>query len=305
MSVNVYSAYGLTIHANMACPEFPLHPHPPREADVTIRLLAEVPPSLCQQEGACEMLPGQFRLEIPEVARYSVEEGKRIVIEPFRGAAPDRVRLFMMGFTIGALLYQRGLFPLHGSAVETDFGAMLFVGRSGSGKSTLAAEFHRRGYRPLSDEISAIQQTPQGLRVVPAWSHFRLCADAYDRLGSPFATRFDVDKFVVPMGDRYCPDPVPLKAIHILSSQDAPAPRFEVLRGLDRVRSLLENLYRPQFLKAQCTQRDVMQMAGTIAKQVIVAVVTRRRDETTTADLVRFLESAWAQFPESDFPEKN
>ena len=307
MSVYVYSAFGLSIHTNMVCPEFPLHPHPAREPDVTIRLLADAAPSLCQQqEGACEMLPGQFQLEIPGLARYFVEEGKRIVIEPFPGAPPDRVRLFMMGFTMGALLYQRGLFPLHGSAVETEFGAMIFVGRSGSGKSTLAAEFHRRGYRPLSDEISAIQQTPQGLRVVPALSHFRLCADAYGRLGSPSAARFEVDKFVLPMGERFCPDPAPLKAIHVLSDHDADVPRFEVLHGFDRLRTLLENLYRPQYLKGQCTPTDAMQMTAMIAKEVVMAVVSRRRNGTTTADLVRFLESAWEEnFKSASCREEN
>jgi hypothetical protein len=196
---------------------------------------------------------------------------------------------------MGALLYQRGLYPLHGSAVETEWGAMIFVGVQGAGKSTLAAEFHRRGYRLLSDDVCAVERTAQGLRILPALAQIRLCADAYERLGTPAGSRFDVDKFVVPMGDGYCPDPVPLRAIHILAEHDAALPRFEALRGLSKVQSLLENLYRPFYLKGQRTQSEVARMAGTIARQTSVIQVHRRRDGSAGGDLVRFLELAWAE----------
>jgi hypothetical protein len=243
------------------------------------------------------VLPGKFRLDIPDLARYSVEEGKRIVIEPLAGSTQDKIRLFLLGSTMGALLYQRGLFPLHGSAVETPWGVMIFVGAQGSGKSTLAAEFHRMGYRLLSDDVCAIEQTPDGFMVLPALAQLRLCADAFGRFGSPKGARFDVDKFVVPLGDRYCPEPRPLRAIHVLSNHDAETPRFKVLRGLDRVRFLLENLYRPHYLKGQRTQSDLMRMAGIIAQHATLATVSRQRDQSATGDLVKFLESAWAEFP--------
>lgn len=307
MSRHVYWAYGLSIETNMACPELPLHPLPAPEPDVSVRLLADTRNSLRPSpDYGFEVLPGRFRLDVPDVARYSVEGGKRIVIEPFPDSDPERVRLFLMGSAMGALLYQRGLFPLHGSAIETPMGAIIFTGGQGSGKSTLAAEFHRHGYRLLSDDICAVERTPKGLRVLPALAQLRLCADAYTRLGEPSTARFVVDKFVVPMGESYCPDPAPLRAIHILSDQDASVPRLDVLHGFDRLRYLMENLYRPQFLKGQRTQGDVMHTAGTIAKEVLVAVLSRRRDETATANVVEFLHSAWAEcFGTTSSGEKN
>ena len=123
---------------------------------------------------------------------------------------------------------------------------MIFVGAQGAGKSTLAAQFHRKGYRLLSDDVCAVAATPEGLQVLPALAQFRLCTDAYERFGTPQGARFDVDKFVVPMGEGYCPHPAPLRAIHILADHDSNTPEFEVLRGFDRVQRLLENLYRPQ-----------------------------------------------------------
>jgi len=296
MFLNTYWAYGLNIHTDLVCSELPRHPHPINDPDVTIILLPHESGTLRPLPDCCyEVQPRCFRLDVPGVARYRVEEGKRIIIEPLANASPEKVRLFLLGSTMSALLYQRGLLPLHGSAVETPWGGMIFVGAQGSGKSTLAAEFHRCGYRVLSDDVSAVESTPQDLRILPASAQFRLCANAYERFGASPEVCFDVDKFAVPMGERYCPDPAPLRAIHILSDQSAELPRFDVVRGLDRVRRLFENLYRPHFLKGQRTQNDLVRMAGVIAQRATLAAVSRRRDRTDTGDLVRFLELNWAE----------
>jgi hypothetical protein len=261
-----------------------------------IRLLPPVESvSESLENGYFEVRPGIFRIAVAGVAQYLVEEGNRISVEPIAGASPDEVRLFLLGSTMGALLYQRGLFPLHGSAVETPWGAMIFVGEQGVGKSTLAAQFHRKGYSLLSDDVCAVAMKPEGLQVLPALAHFRLCADAYERLGAPESARFNVDKFVVPMGEGYSSAPAPLTAVHILAEHDSEVPSFEVLRGFDRVQRLLENLYRPQYLKGQSTQNDLMRMAGLIAQKSTMAVVARRRDPDAIEGLVDFLESAWAE----------
>lgn len=296
MPLNTYWAYGLCIQADMLCPELPVHPQAGAEPDVVVRLLAPVASiSESLEHGYFEVGPRVFRLAIPGVGQYRVEDGSRIFVEPLADAAIDKVRLFLLGSSMGALLYQRGLFPLHGSAVETEWGAMIFVGAQGAGKSTLAAQFHRRGYRLLSDDVCAVTETPGGLQILPALSQFRLCADAFDRLGIAVEARFDVDKYVVPMGEGYCPDPVALRAIHLLSDHDEAEPKIEVLRGFDRVQRLLENLYRPHYMKGQETQAGLMRLGGTIARQVPMLSVARRRDVAGFDRLVSSLELDWAE----------
>jgi hypothetical protein len=313
MSLNAYWAYGLRIHADLACPELPFLPLESGNPDVTIRLLPSAEDALESLEnGYYEVQPGIFRLAVRGVAQYRVEEGSRIFIEPLPDVPLEKIRLFLLGSAMGALLYQRGLFPLHGSAVETPWGAMIFVGAQGAGKSTLAAQFHRKGYRLLSDDVCAVAPTPEGLQVLPALAQLRLCTDAFERLGATPGARFEVDKFVVPMGEGYCPHPVPLRAIHVLRIHDSEtsssevAPAFDVLLGFDRVQCLLENLYRPHYLKGQRTQGDLMRLAGLIAQNATLAAVTRRRDPEEVDALVGFLESAWAErFGVISHEEKN
>lgn len=296
MSPAQYFAYGLHIESDIDCPELP----PDRQArgnpDVAIHLkppLNDISKSL--EDGYYEVRPDVFRLAIAGVGQYVVEHGSRISIEPLAGASTDEIRLFLLGSAMGALLYQRGMFPLHGSAIETRWGAMILVGGQGIGKSTLAAEFHRRKYRLLSDDVCALAASEDGLQVLPALAHFRLCADAYERLGTPDGARFNVDKFVVPMNEGYCPDPTALRAIHVLVEHESELPEFEVLRGFDRIQRLLENLYRPQYLKGQNTQGDLMRMAAQIAEKTTIAQVSRRRDPAMIERLVDFLELEWAK----------
>jgi hypothetical protein len=144
------------------------------------------------------------------------------------------------------------------------------------------------------------------LQVLPALAQLRLCADAYERLDSLEDARFHVDKFVIPMNEGYCPDPAPLRAIHILADREDGDPQFEVLRGFDRIERLLENLYRPQFLEGQKTQSDLMRLAGQIAQKASMVTVSRKRDPEMVDGLIDFLESAWAKhFGPNPVEEKN
>jgi hypothetical protein len=296
VSITAYRAYGLSIHTELACPELSPLVSDVGKPDLTIRLLepAEAPEETLAN-GFYEVLPGLFRLDVPGVARFRVEDGSRIFIEPRPNVPLEKVRLFLLGSVMGALLYQRGFFPLHGSAVETPWGAMIFVGIQGAGKSTLAAQFLRKGYRLLSDDVCAVAPAPGGFEIPPALAQFRLCADAFERFGPSTGARFDVDKFVVPMGQGYCPHPVPLAAIHILADHEEESPKFQIVRGFDRVQRLLENLYRPHYLKGQETERGLMRLAGQIAEKTALVLVTRRRNPDELMDLVEFLESAWSE----------
>lgn len=294
MSFRDYNAYGLHIRSEITCPELSPNEQPGESPEVSIRLLSPSPAVAESLENRYyEVEARTFRMNVTGVARYVVEDGGLISVEPEAGASQEEIRLYLLGSAMGALLYQRGLFPLHGSAVETQWGAMLFVGSQGIGKSTLAAQFHRKGYRVLSDDVCAVAPKAGGFEVLPALAHFRLCADAYERLGDMHGASFNVDKFVVPLGDGYCSNPAPLRAIHLLADKETGDPDFELLRGFSRVQCLLENLYRPQYLQGQSTQSELMRMAGLIAQKCAVIKVTRRRDPAQIEPLIDFLESSW------------
>lgn len=268
--------------------------------DVAISVLEDLPdlPDAIHRGAWWQVSSSAFRMKVEGVAVYQVEEGRRVFVQPDRSADPADVQIFLLGSAMGALLYQRGIFPLHGSAVETPRGAMVFVGPSGSGKSTLAAHFHRAGFQLIADDVCAITRDASGkLQVLPAFPHLRLKSDAVDRLYSDGSSappsRFDVDKFVFALGDGHASAPVPLGVVHVLEDVEAGDPALTPIRGFESIQSLADNLYRPTFLQGMQTRGEVLRLAGQIAQSAEVVRLSRRRDAAQLDRLVGWLEHGW------------
>ena len=77
------------------------------------------------------------------------------------------MRLFLLGTSFGALLMQRGILPLHGSAMVVNGRGVVFTGMSGAGKSSLLAAFRKKGYPFLTDDVVAVTVDTAGT----AWIH--------------------------------------------------------------------------------------------------------------------------------------
>ena len=158
-----YTAYGLQIESQLALPE--LLPSTVRTTDVAIRYGA-VPSSLDNPTGqgiVYQAKPGQLLLTLDGIANYLVSDGTEITIARAPGSRDDDVRLFLLGSAFGALLHQRSVLPLHGSAVATPHGAAVFVGHSGYGKSTLAAALGlSRGVRADDARVPRLAVGPGG-----------------------------------------------------------------------------------------------------------------------------------------------
>jgi aryl sulfotransferase len=137
-----YTAYGLIWRMPLACPE--LRPAPiGAVADVNVTY-GELPPPQVEAISAGplrQVTTGEARFGLPGVARLLVRGGHEIIIERMAEADDEMVRLLLLGTGAALILHQRGLLPLHASAIVTQAGAVLFMGHSGVGKSTLLNEF--------------------------------------------------------------------------------------------------------------------------------------------------------------------
>ncbi len=295
----LHRAYGLVIESELHLPCLTAAESHCLPADITISLAESIPdlpdPILCERWWQAS--PSATRIEIEGVAVYLVEEGRRIRVKPAEGADPAEVRLFLLGSVLGALLYQRGIFPLHGSAVETPWGAMVFAGPSGIGKSTLAAHFHRAGYRLLADDVCAITLDSGGIpQVLPAFPQLRLKTDAIERLygkNIPAASSNNADKVVVPLGEGHAPMPIPLRTIHVVTDSGKGSPSITFLRGFDSIRWLADNLSRPHLLQGPRHRGRLLRLVAEIAQMVEVVQLSRPRDATGLDGLVQWLEHGW------------
>jgi len=115
----VYHAFGLKIASAVPFLDMPQTEGSP---DVTI-VYGKTPESLSDAKikgVRYQAGPGEFLLRVDNVARYYVSNGDHILIERDPDAADEEILLFLMGSAMGALLHQRNILPLHGSAIEDD-----------------------------------------------------------------------------------------------------------------------------------------------------------------------------------------
>lgn len=168
-----YLAYGLGVHSALPLPEFVC-----AEAgcDVTIQLDTQAPffPSPLPPERYLTVTQEEAILSLAQVGTFRVCHGKEIWVTPAAEADEALLRLYITGTLMALLLYQRGLLPLHASAVEIQGEAVAFLGESGWGKSSLAAALHQRGHRILTDDVTAVDIKTIPPQVYPAFPQLKL-----------------------------------------------------------------------------------------------------------------------------------
>ncbi len=291
-----YNAFGLRIASQLECPE--LSYGNGAAPDVTVRFGA-VPDYLDSpnaQGAAYQVSANQFLLNVEHIARYLVCNGNEIVIDRAPEASDVDVRVFLLGSVIGALLHQRGVLPLHASAIETPQGAVAFAGPVGHGKSTLAAAFHRRGYRVLADDISAISLDQAGTPVVtPAYAQLNLWADALDKLqiekNNLRRTRILTEKYGQPVAEGFSTQPVPLCAVYELQPTNAAQPSLEQVSGREKLLLLRNNTFRRSVLAGMNKAGWCEQIAFPVAQRIRTSRISRPHEPYLLDELANLVES--------------
>ncbi len=243
--------------------------------------------------------PGEFLLRVDNVGKYYVTNGNDILIEREIGAADEEVLLFLMGSAMGALLHQRNILPLHGSAIEVDGRGIIFTGHSSIGKSTLAGAFRKKGYNLLSDDVCAVTAKNSGdSHIIPGFPRLKLWADALKKLEEDREglnrVRLDQDfeKYFVPF-DNAGNGHVPVRSVFVLETTNTD--QFEVVqlqRG-DKIDPIINNTYRPRFLEGLGGKKEHFKQCAAVAAKAAVIRITRPSKGFRLDELMDLVERQW------------
>ena len=139
----------MTLSSELELPE--LSPVHNTDADVDI-VFGEVPEHLPEIRGSgvlYEAAYNDFLFKFEGLGRYRVQNGNRIIIQSEKNALPEEIRLFLLGSNIGALLHQRGILTIHGSAVTNGKQTTILSGKSGAGAGRSRHHRCRQLYKGL------------------------------------------------------------------------------------------------------------------------------------------------------------
>jgi energy-coupling factor transporter ATP-binding protein EcfA2 len=252
----LYKAFGFTIKSEYALPELSGANIGSKSWDITIQTdnLQHKWKSLSQQ-------PNQYfhveenlcMFHVPDTAIFLIQNGNEIIVSPHEGAAEDHIRLYLLGTCMGAILMQRRILPLHGSAIAINGKAYAIVGDSGAGKSTTASALLRQGYQLISDDVIPVSFNEQNIPMVtPAYPQQKLWQESIDEFGmesSNFRPIIDREsKFAIPVDSQFCDKPLPLAGIFELMKTEEETLQFASVTGLERFHLLFQHTYRNFFI---------------------------------------------------------
>ncbi len=177
-----YHAFGLIIESDIPMEELLL-----TEVDISDvkinkgRVPDELEDALVNTE-TFKVSKNEYLASIKEVGKFYVAKGNYILYEPMDGLDIEKIKLYLLGSCMGAVLYQRGILPLHGSCIKTADSAVIITGISGAGKSTIAAALRQKGCLSLSDDVVAVNFIDNTLWAIPSYPGIKLWEDALIRM---------------------------------------------------------------------------------------------------------------------------
>jgi hypothetical protein len=149
-------------------------------------------------------------------------DGRHIACRPAPHCSVESFQVYLLGQALSFALVKQHLEPLHATVVVIDGAGVAFLGGSAFGKSTLAASFLDAGCRLLTDDLLVVQESAGTVVAYPGPPRIKLFPEMADRfLGRVAGDRMNPDtgKLIVPLDEsRTCADPVPLRALYVLSS---------------------------------------------------------------------------------------
>jgi hypothetical protein len=262
--VNAYFLCGLKVCSEITFPELPVwrgSSSRPPDIEFSIGPVESFPAPDHVGERFQSQGDANYILEIPRVGRVLVAGGARIVFDPLAGADPTRVRLNLIGTVQSILWHQRGLLPLHASAVRIDGRAVAIAGNTGGGKSVLAAVLTQRGLALLSDDFTVLSLADATPMLLPGYQRVRLWDDACEALGfqdRKLARAHPVySKFVVDAPGPAVEEPVPLSDILVLTGKREGDYGLERLGVAPAVQALLSVVHTPDAARALGRQGQV------------------------------------------------
>lgn len=288
----IYKAFGLNIFSEIPLPELPeLSVQENIEVFITINDLSRIWKKKAVHPYSVIVEENCVLFQIPDLAVFQINDGKEIIVSPIVDANVDQIRLYILGSCMGALLMQRNIYPLHGSAVAIDGKAYVFIGDSGAGKSTLAAALLKRGYKLLSDDVIPLTLSEERIPIVtPSYPQQKLWQESLNEFGmdkkdyKPIYQR--EDKYLVPLSSDFFDQTLPLAGVFEIEKTSNDDVSLAPIHGLEQLSLLFEHTYRHVFLAPLGLLEWHFDFSTKIAEKINIFRIKRPTTSFTIEEMV-------------------
>jgi len=287
-----YKVYGICIASDIELPELLLS-----DNEVTDAVIIEGPvpkdlPCITSQGAFYQASFNDFLLRVDRIGAIRVQNGDTIIVERDSFCSPEEFRIYILGSGLGALLHQKGIFAIHGSAIETDKGGLIISGVSSSGKSTLAASLVKMGFKAISDDIAAIHLRNNKLLLHHGIPSLKLWGNVVKALSIKedlIKVANSLDKFRMPLQNNFRQEPIKIFRIISLSTKNSDGFEIEELNGIEKFHSLRNNTYRLQYIDGLQVTKHHFENIGVVANKIELLRIRRPISPVLINELANFV----------------
>lgn len=291
LSKVTYKAFGLTVLSEIVMPELTQFYDQNNNADIVIKIddLTNLWDTV-GNKGKFVVNGSMVIFRVDNTAIFCIKDGKEIIVSPMHCGDVDKIRLYILGSCMGALLIQREVLPLHGSAIAINGKAYAFIGESGAGKSTLASVFINQDYSLLSDDVIAISTSQNEIPIVyPSYPQQKLWQESLHEFQlntSNFRPLFEREtKYAIPVPHNYFGEPLPLAGVFELVKTENNKIEINSISGLQRLQTLYRNTYRNFLIDRLGVREWHFNITANLAHKVFAYQLRRPINGFTAHDL--------------------
>ena len=275
------------MYGQLVCSEVEIeagYPVDEGEADVVIRTLRSY--EVMPQEHAVDREFGVVRLR--DDTFFWLRNGYEIIIKANDNTDWQKAKQYLVTECLPAILFQKGIFTIHGSCVEIDGGSVVISGASGAGKSSLANEFLYAGHRLIADDTVGLSVNESGVYTLPAFPQRKLVGDMVERLGLNRGELIDLNedepKYAIDVGTQYCNEPRKLKALVQIYKYLGNTVEMQEVTGAEKLRFLMNTSYEYMlYVNDKLHKEEIMDMVR-ICNEVPFFVLFRPEKGYTTKE---------------------
>lgn len=276
-----YRVYGVTVAA-----DYDLSPFLPTEdgdVDLVFECTEAPPPDP----------PGKVRLVYDRnsirIVRYADSTRLEFADSTVHVVTPDRiichllildhdflVPIQLLGMVMATWLEQHGRLALHGSAVEIDGSAAIFLASGKAGKTSIAAELCRRGAPLLTEDLVSVARDDAGFAVHPGYPLMRMWPDAASHfLGDAEGLELyhpRLEKLWVPV-DRlgsFARTPAPIGSIYLPERVDTTVVEVEDVAPLEAVKAVLAGSFLAEMIEPAADAARRLEIVSELVESVPV-----------------------------------
>lgn len=251
-------------------------------ADVIVRMLRseEIMPEL-------HVVDREYGVvKLVDETLFWIKSGNEIIMKANEHTDWFKALQYLVTECLPAILFQKGIFTIHGSCVEYNNEAIVITGFSGSGKSSLANEFLDAGCRLIADDTVGIDINEDGVLATPAFPQRKLVGDMVDRLGlnreELIDLREETPKYALNLGENYCSEPKKFRALVQVYKYPGDEVVINEITGAAKLKFLMETSYEYMLYANSRLQKTDIEDMVKICNAVEFYAVLRPENGYTT-----------------------